>query len=56
VAGVATNVAHRGRGSIREHCPIGWFQIQTFDVTTQHRDLVAQDKDFDLLRPLAPHA
>jgi hypothetical protein len=37
----------------REHRPIGWFQIQTFDLTTQHRDLVAKDQDVDLFRLLA---
>jgi hypothetical protein len=43
-------------GQSRQHRPVGWFQIQAFDLTTQHRDLVAKDQDLDLFHPLAAHA
>jgi hypothetical protein len=43
-------------GQRREHRPIGWFQIKTFDLTAQDRELVAKDQDLDFLRPLATQA
>ena len=43
-------------GQSREHHPACRFEIQSFDLTPQHRDLVAKDQDLDLFRLLAAHA
>jgi hypothetical protein len=40
----------------REHRPIVRFQINTLDLTAQHRELVAKDQDLDFLRPIAAQA
>jgi hypothetical protein len=32
------------------------FQINTFDLTAQHRELVAKDQDLDFLRSIAAQA
>jgi hypothetical protein len=43
-------------GQGRQHRPLGWFQIRALDLATQHRDLMAKDKNLDLVRPLTTHA
>jgi hypothetical protein len=60
VAGVTKNVAQRWRGSSRDraarHCAVGGFEVQTADLTAEHRDLVAEHENFHVLGPIAAHA
>jgi hypothetical protein len=43
-------------GQSREHGAVDRFEIQAFDLTTEHRDLMAKDQNLNVLRPLAAYA
>jgi hypothetical protein len=60
VAGVTKNADHRWPGSSRDHAastrPIAGLQVESADLTTQHRHLVATYEQLDVLGVLTTRA